>query len=102
MVISNALSLQMFDLTKAGKLSWRPITVDEAKAQELESAVGHEDTARILSGMLDKEIKFNRVSNRFESGDKFIVAQVIGGRLPAGATTLPEGTKMVLLEIEVG
>ena len=51
----------------------------------LVSAVGHADTARILG------VPMNRINIQLMPGQTAIVAQLQGGRLPEGATTLPEG-----------
>ena len=70
---------------------FREIQVDEVKKISLESAIGHADTARILSGILGVDISTNRISVTLNVGDTAIVAQYIGPRLPEGATQLPEG-----------
>lgn len=49
------------------------------------SAIGHPDTARVLG------VEMNRVSVKLRSGEKALIAQLQGGRLPEGATELPEG-----------
>jgi hypothetical protein len=82
----------------------KELTVAEAtellKKEEFESVVGHSDTANILTNMLHTEIKFNRVSNNFGYGDKILVTQYTGPRLPEGAVSLPEGSKMKFILIE--
>lgn len=62
---------------------------------DIVSVVGHPDTARVLG------VKFNRVSIRLAKGDVLYVAQLVGGRLPEGATTLPEGYSFKYLKVEV-
>lgn len=57
------------------------------------SVVGHQQTAAILG------VAFNRVSVALEKGDILYVAQVVGGRLPEGATTLPEGYSMKFFKV---
>jgi hypothetical protein len=68
-----------------------------------ESCIGHADTARVLSTLLQKEIPCNRVTVQLKQNEKFIVAQYIGPRLPEGATVLPEGAtiKFFLVKMEV-
>lgn len=86
--LSNAFSLQMVDT---------PATVSfiEVKPEEIPegavSCVGHADTAAVLSSILGHAVKFNRISLHLEHGDELYIAQLTGGRLPEGATTLPEG-----------
>jgi len=59
------------------------------------SAVGHEDTARMLG------VPFNRVNVQLASGDVAYVAQLVGGRLPEGTYKLPEGFAFKFFEIKV-
>jgi hypothetical protein len=58
----------------------------------LTSAVGHQDTANVLG------VEMNRVSVSLHPGDVFYVAQLQGGRLPEGSTTLPEGFRFKYLK----
>lgn len=57
------------------------------------STVGHEDTAKILAGLLNRNVEFNRVSTVLKPGDVVCVAQYDGPRLPLGADKLPDGAK---------
>lgn len=61
----------------------------------LTSAVGHEDTAKILG------VEMNRISVTLHRGDVCYVAQYKGERLPEGCTTLPKGAKLMLLKVTV-
>lgn len=76
----NAFSLQMVDV---------PCTVCfeevDALPKGLISAIGHQDTANILG------VPMNRINVHLSKGDIAYVAQLQGGRLPEGATTLPDG-----------
>ena len=58
----------------------------------LTSAVGHQDTANVL------EVAMNRENVSLERGDTAYVAQLQGGRLPEGATALPEGFSFKFLK----
>ncbi len=58
---------------------------------KLESAVGHLDTANVLSDILSKSLACDRVSIKLNCGNSLIVAQLVGGRLLEGSTTLPPG-----------
>lgn len=92
--LSNAFSLQMLDLSKGATIKVTPIDrPDNLKA--LNSVVGHKDTANVLG------VAFNRVSLKLEKGDVLVVAQLTGGRLPEGATTLPEGFKFTFVKVEI-
>lgn len=61
----------------------------------LESAVGHADTAAVLG------VPMNRVSVKLRKGDVAYIAQLVGGRLPEGSTTLPEGFSFKYLKAEI-
>lgn len=78
--IANAFSLQMLQ----GDCTIKVETVDGFPADCL-SAVGHTDTAQVLG------VECSRISILLQRGDELFVAQLQGGRLPEGSTTLPEG-----------
>lgn len=59
------------------------------------SVVGHLDTANVLG------VQFNRVNLTLNPGDVLLVAQLTGGRLPEGATTLPEGFAFKYYEVKI-
>ena len=61
----------------------------------LTSAIGHADTARVLG------VEMNRINVTLKKGDVAYVAQLQGGRLPEGSTTLPEGFKFKYVKVEV-
>lgn len=86
----NAFSLQMIEA---------PCSVDikevDSLPDGLESAIGHEDTARVLG------VECKRVSITLKKGEVAYVAQLQGGRLPEGSTTLPKGFKFKFLKVEV-
>ena len=78
----NAFSLQMIDVPAS-------VTFEEVESlpEGLTSAIGHADTAAVLG------VPMNRVNVKLNKGDVAYVAQLTGGRLPEGSTTLPEGFK---------
>lgn len=84
--ICNAFSLQMVK-PSCYNLAVTPITADEFNALKsmVPSAVGHSDTAAVLN------VACNRANVSLDFGDTIAVAQLQGGRLPEGATTLPSG-----------
>jgi len=61
----------------------------------LVSCVGHADTAAVLG------VPMARISVTLQIGDVLYVAQLRGGRLPEGATTLPEGFGFDWIRVEV-
>ena len=59
------------------------------------SCVGHADTAAVLG------VAMARISVTLQPGDVLYVAQLRGGRLPEGATILPEGFGFDWIRVEV-
>lgn len=92
----NAFSIQMTGLEF--DISGKEISVEEAKviaSQEgVDSYIGHPDTANVLSSMLGTNVPAERRFGTIAVGETVMVAQVTGGRLPEGATTLPNGMQI--------
>lgn len=86
----NAFSLQMLQ----GNATVRFTEVSELP-EGLTSAIGHQDTANVLG------VEMNRVNVTLRKGDTAYVAQLQGGRLPEGSTTLPEGFSFKFVKVEV-
>lgn len=86
----NAFSLQMVDVPC-------DVTFTEVDSlpSGLTSAVGHPDTAKVLG------VECNRVNVHLSKGDVAYVAQLMGGRLPEGCTTLPKGFTFKFIKVEV-
>ncbi len=115
----NAFSLNMINIDDTLTVTVKKLTVDEAKrllapdghlAPDVVLAVGHTDTARIIGALLDlPEADVNhmvgvaqtRPTVKMATGDKAIVAQYIGPRLPEGATKLPEGARIEFFLVEL-
>ena len=92
--ITNAFSIQMLPTVETG-LTFKPITLEQAmkmvKANIFISSVGHADTANVVSELLNADIPMNRIPIKLGDNDVALIAQLMGGRLPEGATTIPEG-----------
>jgi hypothetical protein len=95
--ISNAFSLQMITGIESCDLVTNEISEKEfyKMAKKAVSCIGHKDTARVLN------LPFNRESISLKIGDMLLVAQLQGGRLPEGATELPEGFSFKFFAIHV-
>ena len=93
--VLNSCTLQLITGNQGGAFFFKRLTDEEAqeyvKDKELESYVGHEDTARLISKHLGREVKSHRASARLEPYETMLVGQVEGGRLPTGTDILPEG-----------
>lgn len=92
MYITNAFSLQMIK-NFPSEVKFEEIS--SIKGMKLDSAIGHEDTAHVLG------FEPNRISIHLEKGDSVIIAQLIGGRLPEGTTSLPEGFKFKFIKATI-
>lgn len=103
MFIANAFSAQMIAGINNGvsmDVRFQPASTEDI-AGITASAVGHQDTANVLSKILGREVAVNRVDVKLDDGDSIIIAQVVGGRLPEGCTVLPEGVRIVFLKATV-
>lgn len=103
--IFNAFSLQMLNNLNA-EIRTYELSIPAAKeffrdGFKVESYIGHADTAAVISNLLGTEIPMNRVFGKVSPGDYVIVAQVVGGRLPEGATTLPDGVEIKFIRVEI-
>ena len=99
MYISNAFSLSMVAPNATIKVS--PLNVEEVAVLPLVSAIGHADTAKVVSGLLGIDLPANRANISLNPGEKMVVAQYIGSRLPEGATQLPEGARIEFRLVEI-
>ena len=96
--LGNAFSLQMVaDNAIICKVEVSP----EQVPVNAESIIGHKDTAAVVSTILGREVPCNRESVMLTDNDVFYVAQVVGGRLPEGATTIPSGMEIKFYRITV-
>lgn len=107
-ILANAFSVQMLslsDLIWGTSVTFTTLSPDEARSILLDgftSAIGHADTAQVVSNILHMDVPANRISISLESGkDTLIIAQVMGGRLPEGATILPDGMRIDFIKVEV-
>ena len=111
--VTNAVSLNMVDwddLAEPTAVNFfaSPISKDEMAArintaEKVCVAIGHADTARVVSGDLGVELLPQRtqVVLRRNGKDVILVAQYVGPRLPEGATELPEGATIRYFYVDV-
>jgi len=86
--LTNAFSIQM--LQKGGLVRFDEIALEDIPT-DVVSAIGHADTAAVLTNMLGFPVSMNRMNVVLDENTELYVAQLVGGRLPEGVTTLPEG-----------
>ena len=91
--IGNAFSLGMVPRELLGQVRLSPCEAPDVSG--LVSCVGHADTAAVLG------VEMRRVSVTLKPGDVLYVAQLTGGRLPEGTTTLPEGFRFEWVKVEM-
>lgn len=96
--LGNAFSLQMVaDNAIIAKVEVSP---EEIPAEAV-SIIGHADTAAVVGSILGRNVPCNRASVMLDDEDTLYVAQVVGGRLPEGATTIPDGMELKFYRITV-
>lgn len=97
-VLVNAFSIQM--LEDNSEVSFTKVNSADIP-KDIMSAIGHQDTATVLSSILGVDIPMNRVSVHLDEETILYVAQLTGGRLPEGITTLPKGFNFVFWKVEL-
>lgn len=97
--ITNGFSLQMLSGCEfVADARTVPCTAEEVRKAfdaGAKSIIGHADTAAVTC------YPFNRESISLKYGDTLFVCQLIGGRLPEGAKTLPEGFQLKWLRVDI-
>ena len=106
MLLVNAFSLNMLPAKGTMSINATPVSLEEARdilaTYGVESAVGHSDTANLLTGLLGIPVYAERRTVTIpEDGAYMMVAQYSGPRLPEGATTLPEGATITWWMVRV-
>ena len=94
--LTNAFSIQM--LSGPAIIKFEEIALEDIPA-DVVSAIGHADTAAVLSDLLGFPVPMNRINVALDENTELHVAQLVGGRLPEGATTLPEGFKFKFFRV---
>ena len=94
----NAFSIQM--LQKGGVVRFEEIDATDIPS-DVTSAVGHADTANVLTNMLGFEVPMNRAFVTLDEDTELYVAQLVGGRLPEGSTSLPEGFSFKFYKVTI-
>ncbi len=104
MILGNSFSLNMLAVIPAS-IRVAEVGIERARALlegNLESAVGHANTAAVFSNLLGIPVETRRATIALKSGDRMIVGQYSGPRLEEGATELPTGATIKWLEISIG
>lgn len=97
--LANAFSIQMLTSFPAN------VNISRVNAEDIPtdvvSCIGHADTANVLTGTVGFNVPCNRASVSVDTDTELYVAQVVGGRLPEGATTLPEGVTLKFFKVTI-
>lgn len=102
-LLLNAFSLNMLASLPAQPL-FEEISLDEARttlAEGFSSAVGHTDTAALYADVLGMPVKAERVTIALRKGDRLVIGQYRGPRLPEGCSTLPVGATIQWLRVTI-
>lgn len=104
--IMNAFSFNMIPYENVN-IAMRKLHLKEADSllsmfDTVENCIGHEDTNSVVQSKLFFPIgKGNRCTVKLKLGESAIIAQYIGPRLEAGATKLPDNSKIDFIFIKV-
>jgi len=91
-ILTNALSINMIarDLELLHIMEIEPKDVPK----DIECAIGHIDTAKVVGDVLGQDLTARRVNIEIDDDSFIYVAQYRGPRLPEGTTKLPEGAEI--------
>lgn len=102
--LANAFSLNMVADLEQCTATITPMSLEEAReiAAESESVVGHPPTASRFGEILGLEVPCRRETLALRRGDRVLVGQYVGPRLPVDATELPGDAtiRWVLVTVE--
>lgn len=93
--IGNAFSTKMLDAPQTVKFEEVSKNEFDCIKDNAISAIGHQDTANVLG------VEMNRMSLKLQKNDILYVAELQGGRLPEGVTTLPKGFAFKYIKCEI-
>lgn len=93
--LCNAFSLNMLNsLTSTIRVDELTLGQAQVMTVDVDSAVGHADTAAVFGNVLCTPVPMARVTVQLVPGDQILVGQYVGPRLPEGASILPEGASI--------
>lgn len=95
----NAFSIQMLS-GPAATVRFEEIDATDIPS-DVTSAIGHADTAAVLSDLLGFPVPMNRMNVTLDENTELYVAQLMGGRLPEGSTTLPKGYRFRFYRVSI-
>lgn len=96
--LANAFSINMLPEGKDVTVSIVNISKNDIP-RDIISAIGHVDTAAVISSELGFQVPAQRITVSLDESDILYVAQYIGPRLTEGTTTLPKGSKIRYMKV---
>jgi hypothetical protein len=99
--LSNGFSLNMLADPDGCNVKITGMTPDEVANTPWFSVMGHADTASVVGNAIGVDVPMNRATVALKPGDRLIVAQLHGPRLPEGATTLPDGAVIKFWKLDI-
>ena len=75
--------------------------LDMVHWNHIDSYIGHQDLCDVIAHRYGVKLACNRASASLEKGEKVLVIQYLGQRLPEGSKELPEGSTINFLIVEV-
>ena len=103
MLLLNAFSANMLQAFPA-ECSFVEQDLEQARALAhagIDSAVGHAETAAIFGDQLGCTVLCQRITVALKRGDRALLGQYRGPRLPEGAMTLPAGATIQWLLVTI-
>jgi len=101
-LVINAFSANMLS-PEGATVAFDPLTLEQARAmaQGATSAVGHAETASVFGAVLGMDLPMNRATVALSPGQRCLLGQYVGPRLPEGATSLPPGASIRWMQVAV-
>lgn len=90
--ISNSFSINILPLLELGIVRVKKISPDMIP-KDVESAIGHEDTARVVSGILGFEVKPNPGQHQADRERRLVRCSVHWTETPGGCNDIAERSK---------
>lgn len=101
MFLLNAFSTNMVGDCTVAFVDISAAAARQALEPGFTSAVGHADTAAVFSDILGIGVHAERSTVALKTGDRAVIGQYSGPRLPEGATQLPEGARIRWIMLRV-
>lgn len=101
-ILTEEFTLDMLDLTTKNTIKITPVSPSEVRIVGFRSAVRSQASAKVLSTILGVTVSVapDKINLYDQEWNTLYVAKLSGGRLPEGATRLPEGFTYSFFRVE--